>query len=230
MRLRLPALAAAALGILLPCASSASETTESIPAARVNGVAIERAAVHELVKGLARSEPTPPGTERVGHLTMAALESLIDLELLYQEATRTKVPLSDTEIETEIAKLRRHFDSEKSFEAALAKRGLTPAGLRLDTRRTLLADRLLQRTVWRGVSVSSEEIQAFYSDNESRLEKSLDDLQDSIALMLLDDKKAELRAQFIAGLRKKATIERLPPFGDPFPKPDRHAGGESSGD
>lgn len=183
------------------------------PAARVNGVAIERTAVQELVKGLARAEPAPPNSERITELTDSALQSLIDLELLYQEAVRTKVTLGADEVDREVALVRRHFADEAAFLEALQQRAMTPELLRLDTRRTLMAERLLQRTVWRDASVDSTEIEQFYRENRAALARPIDELRDSIAEMLLDDKRAKLRSAFVAELRDKASIQLFPPYG-----------------
>jgi len=203
-----------AAALLLASSALGAEDTETA-AARVNGVAIERSEVLELVKGLARAEPKPPDSKRIEELNRSALDSLIDLELLYQEALRRGIELGDGEVDREIARLRQHFASEKEFADALADRDLSVARLRSDTRRTLLAERLLQRTVWRGLSVSSAEIDAFYAENRSQLDQPFEELQDSIARMLLDEKKATKRAELIAELRKRAAIQKFPPFADP---------------
>ncbi len=188
------------------------------PAARVNGVAVERSNVQQLAKGLARAEPSPPNSKRTGELTRAALESLIDLELLYQEAVRQEIELPPGSVDREVSEVRRHFDSDQDFAEAIASRGLTPESLRLDTMRTMMADRLLGRTVWHDVSVSSQEVESFYQAHRAELSQPLDELQDSIARMLLDDKKNRLRAQLVDELREKASIRRFPPFGSDLPK------------
>lgn len=182
------------------------------PAARVNGVPIERPAVHELAKGLARAEPAPPDSARITELSDAALESLIDLELLYQEAVRQKVEVTPAEVDREIARVRGHFASKEEFEKALANRGMTPVELRLETRRTLTAERLLRQTAWRDVRVDDNEIEQFYTEHRGQLERPLAELRDSIAEMLLDEKRSARRAQLLEGLRAKGSIQRFPPF------------------
>lgn len=185
------------------------------PAARVNGVPIERPAVHELAKGLARAEPAPPDSARITELSDAALESLIDLELLFQEAVRQKIELDAAEVDREIARVRGHFSSQEQFEKALASRGLTPVELRLETRRTLTAERLLRQTVWRDIRVDDEEIERFYSEHRGQLERPLSELRDSIAEMLLDEKRSARRTELLESLRAKGTIQRFPPFAPP---------------
>src|SRR5690606_26158945 len=143
---------------------------------------------------LAQAEPTTPDSQRITEITDSALASLIDLELLYQEAVRTKVVLTDDDVNREVAVVRQHFASEAEFVEAVLRRGLTPEKLRLDTRRTMMAERLLQRTVWRDVRVDSDEVERFYEENRAALSRSLEELRDSIAEMLLDDKRATLRA------------------------------------
>lgn len=210
------AIAEALAGALFSAAIAAAQADPVAtppPAARVNGVAIERTAVQALVKGLARAEATPPDSARITQLTDAALESLIDLELLYQEAVRRNVALAPGEVDSEVAKVRRLFSDDAAFAEALRQRGLTPELLRLDTRRTLMAERLLESTAWREVRVDSQEVENFYEENRAALSQPLAELRDSIAEMLLADKRASLRAEFIAGLRKGAAIHFFPPYG-----------------
>jgi hypothetical protein len=198
-----------------PCALAGGppDSAAAVPAARVNGVAIERPAVLELVKGLARAEPAPPDSARIADLTDSAVDSLIDLELLYQEAVRRKVVVTAEEVDREVARVRGHFPSEAEFAAALESRGMTQVEMRLDTRRTLMADRLLRQTVWRDVRVDSTEVEQFYQENRAQLGRPLSELRDSIAKMLLDDKRSALRTRLLEGLRGKASIRRFPPFG-----------------
>ena len=193
------------------------------PAALVNGVAIERSSVEQLVKGLARTEPSPPDSARIEELSRSALESLIDLELLYQEAVRRKVELPPGAVDREVRRVRSYFDNDEEFVAALASRGLTPQSHRLDTRRTLMANRLLETTVWRGVEISSAEVERFYAANRAELSQPLDELRDSIARLLLDEKKNRLRARLLEELQKKASIVRHPPYGSD-PPADTEAG------
>ena len=186
---------------------------DDTPAAEVNGQPIRRSTVQQIVKGLARGESKLPDSMRIAELNDRALESLVDLELLYQEALRAKISLGDGEVDSEIAQLRQHFSSENEFEAALSSRGLSRRTLRKDTRRTLLVDRLLQRRVWKGASASDEEIRQFFEENRHRLSGTFDELRNSIARMLVEEKKAQLRAALLHQLRKRARIVRYPPFG-----------------
>ncbi len=191
------------------------------PAAEVDGVAIDRAAVQHLVKGLASAESAPPDSARIAALTDKALDSLIDLELLYQEAKRRQIRLSEEAVDREIGLLRQHFSDRDEFAKALRRRGMDEGALRADTHRTLLVDELLRRTVWQDVDVSAAEVRRFFEENRARLSDSLAELHDSIARMLLVDKKARLRSDLVLRLRSRAKITKFPPFG-PAPKEPPH--------
>ncbi len=202
------ALAAVIFGVT----TAIAEPEPSNPAASVNGVSIERGDLQQLVQGLARGEPSPPDRGRIDELTQSALDSLIDLELLVQEAGRTKTKVSSEEIDREVEKTRRHFGSQAEFTTALTQRGLTPDRLNLDTKRTLLATRLLERGVWRDITVDREEVDNFYQQNRAQLSSPLADLRESIIRVLREEKRAKARAELVKDLRSKAKIELFPPF------------------
>ena len=107
----------------------------------------------------------PPSSEEIDRLTEAALDSLIDLELLYQEAERRKIQVRDAQIEDEIHRTRSRFADEAEFDAALQHSGMSRSQLRAETRKTLLADRLLETVVWRGIDVTPEQVRRFYDEN-----------------------------------------------------------------
>ena len=130
---------------------------------------------------------------------------------------RVGIDLGEREVEDEVANLRKHFATQQEFEAALANRGMTPRQLRNDTRRTLLANRLLEHTVWRDLEVTPAEIEHFYREHQSKLDQPLDELRDSIGRMLLDEKKAGSRAKMLSELRRSAVIKRFPPFASATP-------------
>jgi peptidyl-prolyl cis-trans isomerase C len=135
------------------------------PAARVNGVVINRETVRDLVKSIITDESQPPSSDEIGRLFQHALDSLIDLELLHQEAEARGLRVSDAEVDAEIQRSRARFADAATFDAALERSGLTQAQLRADTRKTLLASRLLEQVVGKNVTVSDAEARKFYDDN-----------------------------------------------------------------
>jgi len=137
--------------------------------AEVNGIPIHRSSVREVVKGVLASSPELPSSSEIDALTREALDSLVDLELLYQEAVRRGILVSDEEVEQSIEVTRERFADEEEFEEALQRSGLTEAALQSETRKTLLVNRLLETVVWRGIEIPDSAVQRFFEENRAAL-------------------------------------------------------------
>jgi parvulin-like peptidyl-prolyl isomerase len=154
------------LPFLLLTATRLAAEGEPEPVARVNGVVIRRDTVRDLVKSIISEETPPPSSEEIGRLFQHALDSLIDLELLHQEAVARGMRVSEKEVDAEIQRSRTRFADAATFDAALERSGLTKDELRADTRKTLLANRLLDDVVWKGLPpVSEQQARKFYDEN-----------------------------------------------------------------
>jgi peptidyl-prolyl cis-trans isomerase C len=133
--------------------------------ARVNGTTIYRKAVREVVQGILAMQDAPPDDAAIGKLAADAIDSLIALELLYQESQAHQITVSDAAVDEEIARSKSHFPDGKTFQAALKARGMTEHDLQRDTRKTMAVNRLLEGGVWKDVRVSPEQIKTFYEQN-----------------------------------------------------------------
>lgn len=147
---------------LLGMASALGAETHARTVARVNGSPIHDRQVREIVKSVIASSSHVPSGDELDRLSEAALDSLIELELLFQEAEARKIAVNPAEIEAAVQQTRQQFSSPEEFAAALHQSGITEAGLRSETRKALLVGRLLETVVWRDVAVSPEEINDFY--------------------------------------------------------------------
>jgi peptidyl-prolyl cis-trans isomerase C len=146
-----------------------TETDDDPVVTDVNGTPIHRSAVREVVKSVVAASREVPSSSEIDNLTQDALDSLIDLELLYQEALKRKILVSGEEVGAQIDLTRKRFANQDDFVAALSRSGLTEARLRDDTRKTLLVERLLETVVWRDIKVSDAAVTAFYEANRAAL-------------------------------------------------------------
>jgi parvulin-like peptidyl-prolyl isomerase len=137
--------------------------------ANVNGTVIYRKSVREVVQGVIALEDAPPDAANVAKLAADALDSLIALELLYQESQARGVTVSDADVDAEIGRARAHFPDAHSFDTALKERGMTQADLRRDTRKTMAVNRLLEGSVWKDVHITPEQSRAFYEQHREDL-------------------------------------------------------------
>lgn len=98
------------------------------------------------------------------------LNHLIDHELLYQQAQKEKVKISNDEINLEIDKIKANFSSPEEFNEALKASNITLARLKEDIKKQLMINSILEETR-NQVSISDEELLEYYNENkESFLE------------------------------------------------------------
>jgi parvulin-like peptidyl-prolyl isomerase len=98
------------------------------------------------------------------------LDQLVDYELLYQQAQKEKVKISNDEINLEIDKIKDNFSSPEEFDEALKANNITLVRLKEDIKRQLMINSILEETR-NQVSISDEKLLEYYNENkESFLE------------------------------------------------------------
>lgn len=132
-----------------------------------------------------------------------ALQSLIDQRLIQQEAKKQKVAIPDSEVNAEINTIKQQLGSPTEFAAALKRANLTERQLH-DQIRT---QKLAQAMGAKGVTVTDDEAQTYYSQNKAQFgSQTFDQTKDQIKGQLLQSKQNEAIQTWIAGLRQKAKI------------------------
>jgi peptidyl-prolyl cis-trans isomerase C len=133
--------------------------------ARVNGSPIYRKSVREVVQGVLALQDAEPNPATIKKLAGDALDSLISLELLYQESQARGIKVSDAAVDAEVSRTRDRFADAQAFDRAMKARGMTETDLRNDTRKTMAVNQLLESAVWENVHVNSEQVKDFYEKN-----------------------------------------------------------------
>ena len=139
--------------------------------ATVNGTPITDAMVREVVKSLIVQRDAAPSSEEIAQLSDAALDSLIDLELLYLAAQQDGIRVSDQEVAAEIARTKARVGGDAAFAAALKRSGLSDAQLAAETRKTLMVDRLVEQRVVKDVHVTPEATRRFYDEHRQEFQR-----------------------------------------------------------
>jgi len=96
------------------------------------------------------------------------LNQLIDYELLYQQAQKEKVKISNDEINLEIYKIKDNFSSPEEFDEALKVNNITLVRLKEDIKRQLMINSVLEETR-NQVSISDQELLEYYNENKESL-------------------------------------------------------------
>ena len=109
------------------------------------------------------------GIERE-ELQRSFLVQLIDRELIHGEARRLNIALTDADVEAALQGYRGDYPGS-SFEEMLAERGLTLEAWREELKESLIMEKLLEQAVYSMVSVSDEEVAAYFKANRDQFDR-----------------------------------------------------------
>jgi peptidyl-prolyl cis-trans isomerase SurA len=100
---------------------------------------------------------------REDRMRQRVLQSMINDQLLEQEAERLELEVSDVEVEQQVKQIRQKRDlSKQKFRDLLQKNGLTLQEYKQRLREEIKKSRLLNSMVRQKVVVSQEEIESYY--------------------------------------------------------------------
>jgi peptidyl-prolyl cis-trans isomerase SurA len=194
---------------LLATLSSATARAEIIDRilAVVNGALIMQSDVTMSVRlGLV---PSAAGSDSLA----APLDALIERRLVLEEVDRYAPPdPADADVDRRLAEVRARAGT--AFDAILRESGISVEQLRRQVRDDLRIDAyLLQR--FGAMQPSDDEVQQYYRDHQSSFIRNgtlrpLDDVRDVVRAELMANQRATMIKDWIAGLRRRATINVLP--------------------
>jgi foldase protein PrsA len=142
-------------------------------AARVNGDVVYWSQVDAEVNRAAAQFGLDPKNQEFEkqrtEITKTVVDQLISQRLIMQEARKRNVVASDQDVDAQVATIRQRFPSESDFTAALARNGLTTAGLR-ELIRIQLSQRRVAETVAQG-TVTDDEVRKQFDTNRSAYDK-----------------------------------------------------------
>jgi peptidyl-prolyl cis-trans isomerase C len=131
--------------------------------ARVNGSPILRRDFDLMVQVQFRQRG--PGQRRHEDLQTvrdAALDTLIDGELLYQKAAQAKIAVGDAEVREAAARLKTQLGTPEEAAAFLKESGMSDRDLDEQVRRSLMVKRYVDRDVAPEIDVSDAQARAWY--------------------------------------------------------------------
>ena len=139
------------------------------PLIQINDQAVSKAEfLAEFENSLQKDQPLS-GIERE-ELQRSFLVQLIDRELIHEEARRLEITLTDADVETALQSYRQDYPGT-SFEAMLQERGLTMDSWREELKDSLIMEKLLDQSVYSRVSVSDDEVTAYYEANRDQFDR-----------------------------------------------------------
>jgi len=168
------------------------------PVVKVNGVALtDRDLVREMYAIFPYAQQHsgfPKGLEP--EIRKGALEMIIFEELVYQEAERRKIVISDERMKRAEAEFRKQFSSKKEFDqyVQMELKGSQQL-LRKRVRRSLLIETLLKSEVADKSKISLAEVRAYYQKNAKQYEYPETFSIQTISIMPPQNPTAEVRKE-----------------------------------
>jgi peptidyl-prolyl cis-trans isomerase SurA len=138
----------------------------------VNGREITR---EDVDKAYRRNEQSaqPLAEDEAFAARLAVLDDLIVQDLFLARARELKIDVTTSELDTAYAEARKNIP-EEAFTQELARRQLTAADMREGLRREMVVQKLLEREVTSRVSVTDQEVSAFFQANRSQFNRTED--------------------------------------------------------
>lgn len=197
---RLARVTAALLVLLAAAASSGCFNAGLI--AKVNGEGISEEVFESEIARYREQYPTMfQNADGEFRFRRTLISQLIDQELLRQAAAKEGVEVPDAELDTQIEGLKKGFQDDAAFLAALEKSGYTLEAFREYTRDQITSQRLITK-VAADVTVTDDEVRKQYDDNKDKyVRQPFEMIHVAHILFAGDDEKTarEVRAKIAAG-------------------------------
>lgn len=175
----------------------------------VNGVALSRTGFNDEVaryQQQMRMSGQQMNPEDVQAVKERVLESMVDHELLKQEAAKLGIKASEDETNAQINKLKQRFPNEQEFKNTLQKMNLTETQLHTQIQQDLSIRKMIDQQIASKVSIPAPEVKEFY-DSHPDLFKTPETVRASHILIKVDPKasneeKAKARER-ITGIQQR---------------------------
>lgn len=158
----------------------------------------------------ARALELVPGASSLDDRTLT--ERLIDRELMRAEVDRFSMTVPDrAEVEARLEEVQRRLPEGLERTVALDRLGLSPGRLRAWIEDDLRIERYLQQRFEAAAQPSDEEVLTFYRSHEREFLKDgrpqpFEVVREEARARLAAERRAALIAEWLAGLRRRATV------------------------
>ena len=155
--------------MLLALAAGCNKPAQHAPDvwAEVNGKEIKREEVDKYYRTRVNPEGQEPSQEEALSLKLNVLDELIIQEILLERAKKLNLEASDGEVEDKFTERKTPY-TEEEFQRQLREQGMTVDDWKVDMRRQLSIQKLLNRDVVAKISINDQEVADFYNANKAQ--------------------------------------------------------------
>ncbi|HEX6162645.1 MAG TPA: SurA N-terminal domain-containing protein [Vicinamibacterales bacterium] len=172
------ALAVVLTVLVVACNRPAGPASAPAPSANawavVNGREISRDEVEKAYRRAAPDNTQPqPSEEEAYTAKLNLLNELIVQDILLAKAKELKIELPESELDNAYNEAKKNIPPA-AYEEELKKRNITAADMREDLRRSLLAQKVVDKEVGEKATPSDAEITAFFEANKAQFNRTED--------------------------------------------------------
>jgi peptidyl-prolyl cis-trans isomerase SurA len=153
-------------GALLPLVGCPGRGSDKEVMAKVNAYKVLRSEVDKNYNTQVAGSPQKPTPAEEEALRLNILNQIIDNQLHLQKAEKLGVVAMDDEVETRFNQAKAPYTKEE-FEKLLKERGFSDDDYKLEIRRNLTIEKLLNKEIAAKVTISDADIQNYYNQNKA---------------------------------------------------------------
>ena len=184
--------------------------------AKVNGHKITQkdldVSTSQLQMGAAAQGVDTTDPKMIDQIRTQAIDMLVNTELLKQEAANRGVNITSEDVDKRLESLKGEIGGEDVLKERMTQFGVDEKTLRRDIQNELTIQGLLDQVfAEKGITVSEEEITAFYKEagGEKAGLPKLEEVKDQIETQIKSTKQQDVVSSYLEELKKKATIEMI---------------------
>ncbi len=152
-----------------PAGAASGKTAADAAVARVNGRPILRRDFDLAVQLQFQGRRANVLLAELQTVRTRVLEGMIDNELLYQDAGRSRQNIPDADVDVEIARIRGVLSAPGDLDTLLRTFATSEADFRSQVRRTLVVTRHVEREIAGKSEVSDEDVRRYYDQNPAEM-------------------------------------------------------------
>jgi peptidyl-prolyl cis-trans isomerase SurA len=133
----------------------------------VNDHPIQRSEVEKSYRDNLGNNKEQPTKEQAEATRLSILRLLIDDEILQQEAKKMNLVASDEEVDAKLAEYKAPYTQEE-FDKRLQAASMSLDDLRLQIRRSLTSEKLMNKEVTSRINITDADISSFYYANKAK--------------------------------------------------------------
>jgi peptidyl-prolyl cis-trans isomerase SurA len=110
--------------------------------------------------------PQEPSSEQANIVRLSLLHQLIDAEILEQSAAKLNLSASDEDVNAQLIELKAPY-TEEEFAKRLKQQNMTLDDLKLQIRRKLTRDKLINKEIESKINITDSDINSYYAQHKS---------------------------------------------------------------